>query len=111
MKAADIPDEELLFAVAHIQAVGQMWANFTELSLVLVGYPQKVVVAKAARLMKRGLLTGCTCGCRGDLEVTTAGLVLVLDAIGDPAGETIGTGPHGNGPCNCASCLLEATTA
>jgi len=22
-----------------------------------------------------------------------------------------GDGPHGNGPCNCAPCLLEATTA
>ena len=32
-------------------------------------YPYKVLRAKCARLVKRGLLDGCTCGCRGDFYV------------------------------------------
>lgn len=33
------------------------------------GVPPKVVLAKAQRLINRGMLTGCTCGCRGDFGV------------------------------------------
>jgi hypothetical protein len=33
------------------------------------GVPEKVVLAKAKRLMRRGLISGCACGCRGDFEV------------------------------------------
>ena len=31
-----------------------------------MGYPENVVRAKARRLIRRGLITGCACGCRGD---------------------------------------------
>lgn len=34
------------------------------------GVPAKVTLAKARRLIKRGLITGCACGCRGDYEIT-----------------------------------------
>ncbi|MBL7487125.1 hypothetical protein [Frankia sp. AgW1.1] len=30
--------------------------------------PEKIVLAKAKRLIRRGLLEGCACGCRGDFE-------------------------------------------
>lgn len=31
--------------------------------------PPKVIRAKLKSLLKRGLITGCVCGCRGDFEV------------------------------------------
>lgn len=35
--------------------------------------PWKVVQAKLRQLLKRKLLTGCGCGCRGDWELTVDG--------------------------------------
>jgi hypothetical protein len=37
------------------------------------GVPEKVVMAKATKLDKRKLISGCGCGCRGDFEVTAKG--------------------------------------
>lgn len=34
--------------------------------------PEKVVLAKARRLVKRGLIDGCCCGCRGDFRINDA---------------------------------------
>jgi hypothetical protein len=34
---------------------------------------ERLVLAKIRRLLKEGLLDGCGCGCRGDLELTPAG--------------------------------------
>lgn len=39
--------------------------------------PNKVVRAKMRALVKRKLVGGCDCGCRGDFEITDAGLVLL----------------------------------
>lgn len=36
-------------------------------------WPYAVVNAKLERLRRRGLLDGCSCGCRGDWELTDAG--------------------------------------
>jgi hypothetical protein len=36
------------------------------------GVPSKVVLAKARRLIKRGKLSGCDCGCRGDFMAVDA---------------------------------------
>lgn len=33
--------------------------------------PVKVVRAKARRLIRRGLIQGCVCGCRGDFQVVS----------------------------------------
>ncbi|ESY89033.1 hypothetical protein X739_00615 [Mesorhizobium sp. LNHC220B00] len=35
--------------------------------------PDKLVIAKMAGLIRRKLLDGCPCGCRGDYEITVAG--------------------------------------
>ena len=37
--------------------------------------PRKLVAAKMKSLIGKGLVDGCTCGCRGDFELTTDGLV------------------------------------
>lgn len=42
--------------------------------------PDKLVVAKMAKLIKRGLVKGCDCGCRGDYVITAKG----AEVIGRP---------------------------
>ncbi len=89
MKAADISDEAFLSAVDDaIRLRGPMWAlgaTRWDVGAVLAGHPedvggtvveypqmpQKVVLAKARRLINRGLIDGCACGCRGDFRVNT----------------------------------------
>jgi hypothetical protein len=97
--ARDISDLDFLAAVrrAGIRTDGTGWAVVSEVVGVLgdgvrdadgnmPGVPHKVVIAKAKRLIGRGLLEGCICGCRGDFELTAAGMQLldtpVIDAVG-----------------------------
>jgi hypothetical protein len=98
MQAKDIDDAVFLAAVVSVQ-VAQMekrrtdyrpWAlwGFAGMEpstpyheqygpFVLDHFPDvpwKVLRAKGQRLIDRGLLDGCMCGCRGDMAVTEAGL-------------------------------------
>jgi hypothetical protein len=43
-------------------------------NVIPMDIPYKVGLAAMANLMKRGYVTGCTCGCRGDFEITKKGL-------------------------------------
>lgn len=43
--------------------------------------PHKLMLAKMANLMKRGLIDGCPCGCRGDYEITKKGRAFVVEQI------------------------------
>jgi hypothetical protein len=47
------------------------WANRFDITKALGNPPEKVVLAKLRRLVKRGVITGCACGCRGDFELPT----------------------------------------
>lgn len=35
--------------------------------------PKKLILAKMRQLIKRGLINGCPCGCRGDFQITPKG--------------------------------------
>lgn len=41
----------------------------------------KLILAKMRQLNKRGLITGCFCGCRGDFEITEKGCEFLLNNI------------------------------
>lgn len=81
MQVKDISDEAFLAAVAtcsvrQAQEWGykDAWCNRmdveAELSRMLgVEVPWKIVLAKARKLIKRGLMDGCPCGCRGDFDL------------------------------------------
>ena len=73
MKAADIDDKAFLQAcrdAAIGRGLGAMSWNVAD----RLGVPYKVALAKARKLIRRGLLDGCACGCRGDwLPVDTPG--------------------------------------
>lgn len=94
-KAADIPDEAFVKAIKEtirrrnlqppIPSHGWSTASRWDVATVLAGHPElvgtseatqdwpgvpwKVVLAKAKRLVRRDLIDGCTCGCRGDFQV------------------------------------------
>lgn len=66
MKASDISDEDVIAAVRKYETgIGAMAINV---------YPElhqnwKIARAKVDKMIRRGILTGCTCGCRGDFKV------------------------------------------
>lgn len=49
------------------------WALRWNLVCLMPMFPEEVIHAKARQLLKRGLLDGCGCGCRGDFLLTNAG--------------------------------------
>lgn len=44
--------------------------------------PEKVVLAKMKTMIRRGLIDGCTCGCRGDFERCAPACLPLLKAFG-----------------------------
>ena len=44
---------------------------------VMIGIPEVYQRAKMRRLIKRGLVRGCGCGCRGDFEITPKGIEFI----------------------------------
>lgn len=85
-KCSDIPDGLFLAAVDQAAALRGFSVAFVwDVAVVLAGHPELVgtslatsddgpglpdplVRAKARKLIRRGLLDGCWCGCRGDFE-------------------------------------------
>ena len=85
MQAKDIRDIDLLTTIQRLSfRVDYPWHEENKPHWVMrwtleeefPDIPPKVVVAKVAKLIKRGLMDGCTCGCRGDFELTEAGRTL-----------------------------------
>lgn len=78
MKAADIPDATFLDVVRRLNTDVSRNREYMGMELrpphpamlwqvtELLAMPEKVVRAKARKLIARGLLDGCPCGCRGD---------------------------------------------
>jgi hypothetical protein len=96
IQAKHIPDRGILLEIRRLRATpwssgaenttGRRWVMLYELQAA-PAFPEKVVRAKLAALIRRGLLSGCTCGCRGDFEITAAGEAL-LDAPQPPPAPT-----------------------
>ncbi|WP_422930077.1 hypothetical protein [Singulisphaera sp. PoT] len=53
--------------------------DLVELGAFPPATPEKLVRAKLAMLIRRGLVDGCPCGCRGDFEITPKGLAYLED--------------------------------
>lgn len=84
MSCKDISDDDFMTAVETVCLMQGRWALRWEVAAVLAGrvedvgngviedydnMPWKLVVAKARKLIRRGVLSGCYCGCRGDFEL------------------------------------------
>jgi hypothetical protein len=76
MQCKDIPNAAFLDAVRHAPGVSSRpdsWRNRCsvqrELETVVGWLPERLFLAKARGLIRRRLLQGCPCGCRGDYEL------------------------------------------
>lgn len=67
IQAKDIADVHVYEAIEGCKAAGMPW-GILDLMALHLGMPEKVVRAKCASMIRRGLITGCACGCRGDFE-------------------------------------------
>lgn len=69
LQAKHVPDEALLAEIDRQNRerphyAGAIWWEAAE----RLGLPGKIVLAKARALVKRGIVEGCCCGCRGDFR-------------------------------------------
>lgn len=75
MKATDIPEEAMLAAIGRdMEERGTL--NIGACTWTLAereGWPLKVATAKLRRMARRGLVDGCSCGCRGDWTILVGG--------------------------------------
>ena len=72
----DIPDRPILEFLQRYQDEWCNWIFEDERDVhrcMPLGTPDKLVLAKMRQLMRRGLVDGCGCGCRGDFEITAKG--------------------------------------
>ena len=58
---------EMIAAYPWIGATTPVWLRY-ELEQAFPEFTPRVVLAKCRALIRRGLITGCACGCRGDFE-------------------------------------------
>lgn len=77
MQCKDIPDEPILKFLAARKGEWATWFTWMENSVSQAmpeGTPEKLILAKMRTLIRRGLVEGCACGCRGDFVITEKGL-------------------------------------
>lgn len=80
VKASDLTDERFMDRMLDVFENGNVfgsvgnWTTTWDLEEAFPSLPPKVIIAKAKRLIGRGLIEGCDCGCRGDFEFTAEGL-------------------------------------
>lgn len=68
VQAKHVSDEFMLAALAAVREPDGMSCWF-HLRDSVAEHPPKVVQAKLRSMIRRGLIRGCACGCRGDFEV------------------------------------------
>jgi len=81
-RAVDIMDSDILDAINHRRwtnwpvtdsprhpADGPRWVMIGELEERFPAVHPKVLRAKLNAMHRRGVIDGCMCGCRGDLEI------------------------------------------
>lgn len=77
MQCKDIPDVPILDLLLKNKGEWCNWYFGDERDVRKAmpdGIADKLALAKMRQLIKRGLVKGCGCGCRGDFEITQKGL-------------------------------------
>jgi hypothetical protein len=76
LQCKDIPDRPILEMLAKNPTRWHNWCgtewNVTE--AMPSGIPSKLALAKMRMMIRRGVVDGCPCGCRGDFVITEKGL-------------------------------------
>lgn len=76
----DVPDKPILDFLHQRKKEGKTWCCWYYGFENSIGQamppntPEKIIIQKMAKLIKRGLVSGCVCGCRGDYEITNKGI-------------------------------------
>lgn len=76
MQCKDVPDFPILKFLADLNGTWANWWCNDDKDVRRVfppGVPDKIVLAKMGRLIRRKLVDGCACGCRGDFVITETG--------------------------------------
>lgn len=86
MKCKDIPDKPILKFLLRHRGRWATWSNDSKFMPTVVnampkGIPRKLVLAKMRMMIRRGVVDGCGCGCRGDFEITKKGELELLQDI------------------------------
>lgn len=89
MQCKDIPTLPILEFLDKFGGIGCNWFEYDEAAekkysnwrsvrvVMPAGAPSKLVHAKMLLLIKKGLVEGCDCGCRGDFSLTEKGEMIV----------------------------------
>lgn len=79
MQCKDIPDEPILRFLAKQPGVWHNWFGDEYKNSVTHAMPSnttaKLVLAKMRQMIRRGVVSGCPCGCRGDFKITKKGML------------------------------------
>lgn len=68
LQAKNLKRDRVLKAIAEVNNSGR-WANTSDLYRRFPEFPEKVVLAKLSKLVRRGFIDGCACGCSGGFTI------------------------------------------
>lgn len=79
MQCKDIPEKPILEFLRSLNGTWATWFSETYDNSVQRAFPaeaknSKLVLAKMRQMIRKGIVDGCDCGCRGDFVITQKGL-------------------------------------
>lgn len=81
LQCKDISTDDVLRFLAKHQGEWATWGDTISMptvqSAMPPGTPEKLQLAKMKIIHNAGFVGGCCCGCRGDFEITDAGLARI----------------------------------
>lgn len=71
MQAKDIPEQPIIEFLLGLNRWACCWPGFDNsvLNAMPEGTPEKVGRAKMRAMIRKGIIEGCACGCRGDFRI------------------------------------------
>lgn len=76
MQCKDVPTLSILEFLIENKGIKCGWFDCSEKDVKTAmppKTPDKIVLAKMGKLIRKGYVDGCDCGCRGDFEITKKG--------------------------------------
>lgn len=68
IQAKHIDDAAILAIIDETREREGRWTFTWDIEAALANIPPKVVLAKLRSMVRRGVIDGCACGCRGDFQ-------------------------------------------